>query len=78
MSVRQKVSEELKALVLTTVYFAVWFALLIVLKELLLAEYEIAVGGLSFALVGALVVAKVVLVLEHVPLGPWVHKQAGV
>ena len=26
-------------------------------------------------LVGALVVAKVVLVMEHVPLGPWVRKQ---
>jgi hypothetical protein len=51
---------------------------LIVLKQLLLAEYQIEVGGLSRTLIGALVVAKVVLVMEHVPLGQWVRTHASV
>jgi hypothetical protein len=67
MSLQERLGEEIKAVALTTLYFAVWFGVLIVLKELLLAEYRIEVRGLSLALVGALVVAKVVLLMEHVP-----------
>lgn len=76
MTVHEVVRDELKALALTTLYFAVWFGIVIVLKELLLAEYSIEVRGLSLALLGALVVVKVVLVLEHVPLGTWVKTRA--
>ena len=39
------------------------------------AEYQIAFHDLSVALVGALVLAKVVLVLEHVSFGAWVRTQ---
>jgi hypothetical protein len=78
MSLQERLGEEIKAVALTTLYFAVWFGVLIVLKELLLAEYRIEVRGLSLALVGALVVAKVVLLMEHVPLGQWVRKHAAV
>jgi len=76
MSVQEKMREELKAVGLTTLYFAVWFGVLIVLKKLLLAEYNIEASGLSLALIGAVVVAKVVLVMEHVPLGTWVQQRA--
>lgn len=31
--------------------------------------------GISKALIGALIVAKVILVMEHIPLGSWVRKQ---
>ena len=44
-----------------------------VLKELLLAEYQIVFHGWSVAVIGVLVLAKVVLVLEHFPLGAWVR-----
>jgi hypothetical protein len=71
MSFRRRLIEEGRAVLWTTAYFAAWFAVLIVLKELILEEYQIEFRGLSMALVGALVVAKVVLVLEHVPLGRW-------
>ena len=60
----------------TTLYFAVWFSLVAVLKTLLLEEYRIEFRGLSLALIGALIVAKVVLVLEYVPLGSWLRKRA--
>ena len=46
---------------------------IVLLKYLVLAEYQVAFHGLSVALVGALVLAKVVLVLEHVALGQWVR-----
>jgi hypothetical protein len=41
-----------------------WIGVLVALKGLVLAEYRIEFHGLSVALVGALVLAKVALVLE--------------
>jgi len=68
-----KIKNEIKAVGLTTLYFAAWFCLMVVLKTLVLAEYRIEFQGLSIALFGALVIAKVVLVLEHVPLSAWMR-----
>ena len=60
-------------------YFGCWLAALIVLKKLMLAEYQIQFNGFSQALIGALILSKVVLVLEHVPLGEWITaRSAGV
>jgi hypothetical protein len=68
--------KEIRTVALTTLYFAVWFSLVAVLKTILLEEYRIEFRGMSLALIGALIVAKVVLVLEYVPLGSWVGKRA--
>jgi hypothetical protein len=76
MSFRQKLVKEFRVVVVTTVYFAVWFGLLVLLKRLYLADYQIQFRGLSLALVGALVVAKVVLLMEHVSLGEWIRNHA--
>jgi len=73
MSSRQKLRNEIRAVALATLYFATWIGVLVFLKQLALAEYRIEFHGLSLALVGALVLAKVVLVLEHVPLGAWIR-----
>ena len=73
MGFRQKLKEELEAIALTTFYFAVWLGFLMVLKALVLAEYRIEFHDWSLALIGAVVLAKVVLVLEHVSLGRWTH-----
>src|SRR5262245_56064771 len=78
MSLKQKMAEELKAVVLTTLYFAIWFGALVTLKRLILADYQIAFRGWSLALMGALVVAKVVLILEHVSLGQWLRSHPAV
>jgi hypothetical protein len=72
----QKVRNEITALAVAMLYFATWIGVLIVLKTLILAQYRIVFHGLSMALIGALVLAKVVLVLEHVSLGPWVRRRA--
>lgn len=73
MTWQQKLEHELKAVGLAALFFGCWIAALALLKQLLLAEYQIAFHGLSLALVGALILSKVVLILEHVPLGAWVR-----
>jgi hypothetical protein len=71
----QKLKHEVKALGLAALFFGCWIAALLVLKQLLLAEYRIEFHGISLALVGALILSKVVLVLDHVSLGGWVRAQ---
>lgn len=60
---------EVKTLVAVTLYFLACFIVIMVLKKLLLAQYGIAFSGLSTAVIGALVTAKVVIVLDKVRLG---------
>jgi len=79
MTFKQKAIEEIREVGLVALYFAFWFVALMLLKRLVLAEYDIKVGGLSLALIGALIVAKVVVILEHAPLGRWIrHRPAAV
>ena len=73
VDLRQKLKHEFRALAAAALYFGFWIAALIVLKQLILAEYHIEFHGLSKAVIGALVLSKVVVVLEHVPLGRWVR-----
>jgi len=77
MSFRDKLVHELKALGLASAYFLTFLGLLLTLKKLALAEYDIEFRGLSLALVGTLVLAKVVLILEHVSLGRWTRSRPG-
>jgi hypothetical protein len=72
MSFREKLNHEVKALAQAMLYFGAWAGGWIVLKTLTLEEYQIQFHGVSLALVSALILAKVVLVLEHVPLGNWI------
>lgn len=73
MSFKQKLKDEMKAIGVAALYFGCWIGALLLLKSLVLAEYKIAFHGWSVAVVGALVLSKVVLVLEHVSLGAWVR-----
>lgn len=76
MSIMEKLKEEIRSLALLTLYFGVWIGSLMLLKTLILDEYQIEFHGLSAALLGVLILAKVVLVLEHVSFpGSWVQKQ---
>jgi len=71
----QKLGHELKSVVLVTAFFLVWLGTLMGLKALVLAEYHVRVREFSLALLGALVLAKVVLILEPVPLGSWLTRR---
>jgi len=75
MSFTQGLKNEIKALLLATFYFGTWVGLLMAVKILILAEYQVTFNGWSMAAVGVLVLAKVVLILEHVSLGSWVRSQ---
>lgn len=75
MSLSQTVMNEIKPLTAASLYFAAWIGFLMMLKKLVLAEYHIEFYGLSKILVGTLVLAKVVLILEHVSLGTWVQSR---
>lgn len=78
MSINEKVKNELRELGLTAFFFGCWFSILIFIKHLLLEGYNIEFYGISKALIGALVVAKVILILELVPLGSWTKKQPAI
>jgi hypothetical protein len=72
----EKIKNEIKSLTFATLYFAAWFAMLMVIKKLVLSEYRIEMSGFSYALIGALILAKVVLILEHVSLGGWAESRS--
>jgi len=78
MSWKEKLKEEFISLGITMTYFALWFAFMITMKMLLLREYNVEVYGLSWAFIGALIVAKVILIVDHIPLGSWIKKQPGI
>ena len=75
MGTHEKLKHEIKAIALVTLFFASWLGTLMVLKILILKDYQIGFGSISAVLIGALVLAKVVLILEHVPLGGWLKQQ---
>lgn len=78
MSAKEKLVHEFKALGLITLYFGVWVGMIVILKKLTLAQYGIHFSSLAVALVGVILLAKVVLVMEHIPLGSWVRNQPAV
>ena len=75
MTAMGKLRHEVTAMVVLMLYFGLWIGALILVKTLVLAEYRIAFYGFSMARVGALILSKVVLILEHVPLGKWAARR---
>jgi hypothetical protein len=69
----EKLKAEIKAVVLATLFFAAWLGALMLLKVLILEDYHIRFTSFSLVLVGALILGKVVLILEHVSLGSWLR-----
>lgn len=70
--------DELIKIGVTTIFFASCFLAMMGFKALILAEYKIAFFDVSAALIGALVVAKVVLLLENVKLGHLIDGRSGI
>lgn len=69
MSMGERVRHELREIGLVTVYFLVCFGIFLTLKKLLLEEYHVSVYVFHAAVIGALVVAKVVVLLEKTSFG---------
>jgi len=68
MSFKEKIKEEIRQIGIVSLYFLICLGTMLLLKKLLLAEYHIKFFGLSAAIIGALVVAKVVVILDHTPV----------
>jgi len=64
----QKIWKELKLIFRTALYFIVWFGALALIKALLLHEYNLGAYDISVAIVGALIVAKTVLIMQGIPV----------
>ena len=69
MTVSERIRRELREIGLVTLYFLSCFLIFLSLKKLLLAEYHLEVTILQTAVIGALVVAKVVVLLEKTSFG---------
>jgi hypothetical protein len=74
----QKVVGELKSIAWVTLYFFIWLAVLMILKKLTLADYNIQFTGISIAIITSLVMAKVVLLMELIKPSPWVKRQPAI
>jgi len=77
-SFKQKLLHEIKAVAFATVYFAIWLGILMFLKTMILTEYKVEFTGIWMALIGALILAKVVLVIDLIPLSGWTRKHPAV
>ena len=75
MKILKKIFEEIKIIARTASYFAIVFILMMVMKKLYLIDYDIEFSGLSQALVGALIMSKVIILMELISLGHWVQRQ---
>jgi hypothetical protein len=69
MSNGERVCHELREIGLVTLYFLVCFGVFLTLKKLLLEQYHVSIYVFHAALIGALVVAKVVVLLEKTSFG---------
>jgi len=71
----KKVLHEIIIIARTATYFALFFIFMIVMKKLTLEDYDIEFTGLSQALIGALIMSKVILLMQMISLGAWVQDQ---
>jgi hypothetical protein len=69
MSLAERIRHEAREIGLVTLYFLACFLFFLSLKALLLDEYDVETTVLGTAVVGALVVAKVVVILGKTNLG---------
>ena len=74
----KKILKEIKIIARTASYFAIVFILMMVMKTLDLRDYNIEFNGISQALLGALIMSKVIILMEYISLGNWVRRQPAI
>ncbi len=70
----KKLLHEIKSIARISSYFAVVFLLMMVMKKLYLEDYDIAFTGISQALIGALIMAKVIVLVDLISFGEWLKR----
>jgi hypothetical protein len=63
------VKHELRQVGLVSLYFLVCFGIILTLKKLFLADYQIEFYALSVTVISALIAGKVVVILDKTPIG---------
>jgi len=71
-----KVKKELIDVGLITLYFFSCFAVFMIIKKLVLFEYKITFYGWSTAIVGALIIGKVVFLIDKLSIHKWLKHLA--
>jgi len=69
MSLVSKIKNEAKEVGLVTLYFIFWFGVMLTFKKLLLAGYQVDVQVVFIAAISALIIAKIVIILDHTSAG---------
>lgn len=69
MSIGERVRHEVREIGLVTLYFLVCFGTFLTLKKLILEEYQVSIYVFHATVIGALVVAKVVVLLDKTSFG---------
>jgi multisubunit Na+/H+ antiporter MnhC subunit len=69
MSIGERVRHELREIGLLTLFFLVCFGIFLILKKLFLEQYRVSIYVFHSAVIGALVVAKAVVLLENTSFG---------
>ncbi len=75
-TLKQRAAHELRRFLLMFVYLWVLFGLFGIHEEVVLKQRGISFSALGFALVNALVLAKVMVVVEGLNLARWLHHRA--
>lgn len=70
----KKLLHEIKSIARISSYFAIVFLLMMVMKKLYLEDYDIAFTGISQALIGALILAKVIILVDLISFGEWLKR----
>ena len=75
MKILKAILKELNKIIRTALFFAIVFLLIMVMKKLDLKDYDIEFTGISQVLIGALIMSKVIILMDMIKLGPWVQHQ---
>ncbi|MFA6282059.1 MAG: hypothetical protein WCY05_06145 [Candidatus Omnitrophota bacterium] len=75
MSVKDKIFVELRTFWGNVLYITVFFSIFTDYKRLILAHYNISYGFFGISFIKALVLAKVILIAEHLHLGEGLEKK---
>jgi len=60
--------KELREIIPATIFFLILFHLVALTRSLMLAQYQITVASATAATIGALIVAKVILIADKLPI----------
>ncbi|MCX5715357.1 MAG: hypothetical protein NTV07_00495 [Candidatus Omnitrophica bacterium] len=69
MTLKQKIFHEVRGYWINVLYLIILFSVFTTYKRLLLAQYDISYGEYGISTIAALILAKVILVLEALHLG---------